>query len=782
MITSSYTNIAFISYKREDEEWAKWLQKKLEHYKLPTEIRKQNPDMEFAKNPRHVFKDTTDLSGGVLAKAIKEGLDSSKYLIVICSPRAAKSEWVCKEVQEFIDSGREEYIIPFIIDGEPYAKNPENECFPEALRALAGERELLGININENGRESAAVKVVARLFDLRFDTLWDRFQREQKRKRRIVVSAFIAAILFLLCIIAGGAYAYFEIQKERDRAEAETKRANEEKERATQLNRQLVSANNSITKQKTSLQQAYDDLSKTEKSLAQSNIDLSIKNAQLETEKKNVLKANWYMMENQSRAVAEKAKQKIADGEVYDAILALLEVLPDNKESSSKPYVPEAEQALRIALDSLNYSYVKQQISQDCYCYFSYGGNYLLFDNDSSFTIKDSETLMDKWNLSLGGKYNYIGCSDDDKYLEVGIGDKLFVYDFNDGKLCETLHVGEDKFSYTMQGSHPFYIYKDIDFEKYTPNILTQWFKPRRSNIQVVDYLPTKKLVLYKTANRVDDSYIDQIQTYSLHNFRDNKILWQQTDSVTIPADINNVCISHNGKYVVISRWHVIDLIDINTSKKETLDIFDASGHYSNNAFMSPDEKYLFQCCELDGYAHIYNTDTKQCIDSLHTFPLFPKSVSYFPNNSKYIINYFDWITTEQKSYMFVKPLMPIDISNNILPSLIKYKKNYSWKKEDDMFRFKNNKGVSWTTTNADFVGFSSDMQYIVVRKSGYRGVDVYEVLDINTGLCMYTEYIDLGSDENYINFLPYKDLLNISRRLTKNQKLSANIKKDFYL
>ena len=25
--TSQYTNIAFISYKREDEEWAKWLQK-----------------------------------------------------------------------------------------------------------------------------------------------------------------------------------------------------------------------------------------------------------------------------------------------------------------------------------------------------------------------------------------------------------------------------------------------------------------------------------------------------------------------------------------------------------------------------------------------------------------------------------------------------------------------------------------------------------------------------------------------------------------------------------
>ena len=31
-----YDNYAFISYKREDEKWAEWLQRKLEGYKLPT--------------------------------------------------------------------------------------------------------------------------------------------------------------------------------------------------------------------------------------------------------------------------------------------------------------------------------------------------------------------------------------------------------------------------------------------------------------------------------------------------------------------------------------------------------------------------------------------------------------------------------------------------------------------------------------------------------------------------------------------------------------------------
>lgn len=94
---SKFDNIAFISYKREDEDWAEWLQKKLEHYKLPTEIRRKFPNLEFSERPRHILKDTTDLSGGVLAKAIKAGLDSSKFLVVICSPRVAKSKWVYNE-------------------------------------------------------------------------------------------------------------------------------------------------------------------------------------------------------------------------------------------------------------------------------------------------------------------------------------------------------------------------------------------------------------------------------------------------------------------------------------------------------------------------------------------------------------------------------------------------------------------------------------------------------------------------------------------------------------
>lgn len=197
-MSESYRYLAFISYKREDEEWAKWLQHKLEHYKLPTAVRKANPSLPDRIRP--IFKDTTDLSGGVLEKAIKDALESSKYLIVICSPLAAHSPWVCKEVQEFIDTGREEFIIPFIVEGEPHSRNIVNECFPQNLRELSGSRELLGININEMGRDAAAIKVAARMFDLHFDELWQRWERENRIRRRIVVAVSLLGAIVGLAI------------------------------------------------------------------------------------------------------------------------------------------------------------------------------------------------------------------------------------------------------------------------------------------------------------------------------------------------------------------------------------------------------------------------------------------------------------------------------------------------------------------------------------------------------------------------------------------------------
>ena len=185
-----YEYFAFISYKHEDMRWAKWLQQQIETYRLPGIIRKQAPHLP--KHIRPVFRDQTDISTGPLLQNLRQELQDSRFLIVLCSPAAAKSEWVNREVQHFIDMGRADRIIPFVVAGTPNAANPEEECFPAILRGA--ERSMLGVSVPELGKEKAFVKVVAKLLGLKFDQLWDRHRRRQRRQR--LFRGLMAAVCF----------------------------------------------------------------------------------------------------------------------------------------------------------------------------------------------------------------------------------------------------------------------------------------------------------------------------------------------------------------------------------------------------------------------------------------------------------------------------------------------------------------------------------------------------------------------------------------------------------
>lgn len=210
----NFEYFAFISYKREDRKWAKWLQKELESYSLPVSIRKNNPNLPSKIRP--IFRDESDLSGGNLTREIENNLEGSKYLIVICSPLSAQSPWVSKEIQYFIEQGRSEYIIPFIVRGTPFSSSENEECFPQSLRSLRGDSELLGINVNEIGRNAAVVKVIARMFDIRFDSLWRRYEKEKFRNRLITV--ILLALTLLMGVVT---FLYIDNQKkEREAAQS----------------------------------------------------------------------------------------------------------------------------------------------------------------------------------------------------------------------------------------------------------------------------------------------------------------------------------------------------------------------------------------------------------------------------------------------------------------------------------------------------------------------------------------------------------------------------------
>lgn len=190
---------AFISYNHRDIKVAKWLHKRLEAYKLPTKIYNE---IEASRYLRPIFRDQEDLNTGVLSDELEKHLKSSKYLIVICSPNSANSQWVSDEVAAFIEWGRLEYIIPFIVDGTPNNGN-EKECFPLSLREYVAkhpDRELLGISIKEVGKEKAFIRVVSKMLGVSFDELWKRHERE--RRRRLIAwsigTPIVVALLYYL--------------------------------------------------------------------------------------------------------------------------------------------------------------------------------------------------------------------------------------------------------------------------------------------------------------------------------------------------------------------------------------------------------------------------------------------------------------------------------------------------------------------------------------------------------------------------------------------------------
>lgn len=183
---------AFISYNHHDEKQARWLHKRLESYKLPAEIHNEFEDSRYL---RPVFRDQEDLNTGILGDELRKHLEESKYLVVVCSPNSASSEWVSNEVRTFIEWGRLEYIIPFIIDGTPNSGD-ERECFPLSLREYVAQhpdRELLGISTAEVGREKAFIRVISRMLGVSFDELWKRHERA--RRRRIFTVICSAAVL-----------------------------------------------------------------------------------------------------------------------------------------------------------------------------------------------------------------------------------------------------------------------------------------------------------------------------------------------------------------------------------------------------------------------------------------------------------------------------------------------------------------------------------------------------------------------------------------------------------
>lgn len=187
-------NLAFISYSHHDAKVADWLQTRLEHYHLPNNM--PNPVNPQSHYLRPIFRDRTDLTTGVLSEIIDRNLENSKFLILICSRRSARSEWVSKEVQYFIEHGRINHIIPLVIDGIPYSRGPR-ECMPKYMLDFVSahpDQELLCIDRVADGDDRAFMQIVSRLMDVPFDVM---FARHRRRRNHILGTTTLFSTILL---------------------------------------------------------------------------------------------------------------------------------------------------------------------------------------------------------------------------------------------------------------------------------------------------------------------------------------------------------------------------------------------------------------------------------------------------------------------------------------------------------------------------------------------------------------------------------------------------------
>nr|MBA3812324.1 toll/interleukin-1 receptor domain-containing protein [Caulobacteraceae bacterium] len=135
---------AFLSYSHTDHVWADWLHGALETYHVPARLVGRPTRMGPAPrrfNP--IFKDRQELAANAnLREEVRRALAHSAFLIVICSPAAARSPWVEEEIVRFKVLHGEERVLAVIVGGAPRASfmpgREDQECFPAALRVRVG--------------------------------------------------------------------------------------------------------------------------------------------------------------------------------------------------------------------------------------------------------------------------------------------------------------------------------------------------------------------------------------------------------------------------------------------------------------------------------------------------------------------------------------------------------------------------------------------------------------------------------------------------------------------
>jgi formylglycine-generating enzyme required for sulfatase activity len=214
-VPEGFKYAAFISYSSRDAAFAKRLHRALEGYGIPNALGDFRILGQSGKRNRiyPVFRDREELPAGDLSEQIRSALAESRSLIVVCSPYAAESVWVEKEIETFIQLGRRDRVFAVIADDAPLSAPDGGDgtrlSFPAALRggespnAAALELVAADARPSKDGFRNAWLKLVAGMIGINAGALQDRDRR--RRQARMIQNGVVGALIFA-CV--GTAYAF----------------------------------------------------------------------------------------------------------------------------------------------------------------------------------------------------------------------------------------------------------------------------------------------------------------------------------------------------------------------------------------------------------------------------------------------------------------------------------------------------------------------------------------------------------------------------------------------
>ncbi|MDT7784170.1 MAG: hypothetical protein QOF58_2589 [Pseudonocardiales bacterium] len=210
---------AFISYSHAtDHALGPLLQEGIEKFAKPW----------YRPRARRVFLDNSVLAAeSDLTQAILDGLGNASHFLLLASPASARSRWVAKEVEWWLENRGRRSLLVLLTDGEAVWDNgvldeERTTALPEVLHDIPEPRcvdlRVVREDPRDPGWESVLADVVATLDGIEKSELIGHHVRERRRTKRTVVTTISVLVVLLVAAVIFGVRS----EQQSDRAQRQT--------------------------------------------------------------------------------------------------------------------------------------------------------------------------------------------------------------------------------------------------------------------------------------------------------------------------------------------------------------------------------------------------------------------------------------------------------------------------------------------------------------------------------------------------------------------------------